>query len=301
MTYRNRVVSGVIVLGLLLLVACSGEGEGDQAEGAACSSTADCRGGQVCRENRCVPFSDPGSSPDGDLPDDGLPDEDPADHDGDVSSDGDTGDDPPGDGDADPSDGDIPDGDWPDGDDPDGDTADGDDSSGAYSVCHANTECPPDLKCVTVRSNPLSGWCTKNCTQDDECPQSPTNNPVGCHEGICVSLCGVYGGVCPPGLVCVAMEFCLEESGTQATKGPGETCGETAECIDAECVEGENTGPYCAPYCTSDADCSTAAPGSVGTCAASGSLQFCMYFCGMMAGGAPCPGDMWCEGNAICR
>ena len=185
------------------------------------------------------------------------------------------------------------------------DTGTGLGDAGVYAPCHTPDECQQGLSCVTVVQQPAHGQCTHDCVSDDDCEASPSGNQVGCHPQvkICLSLCGVYGGECPPGLVCTAHEFCLEPSNVQATKGPGEHCVGAAECVgEAECVEGENTSAYCAPLCSTNEDCAAAAPGHVGQCInASGMFSFCMFFCGMMAGGAPCPGDLVCEANSICR
>lgn len=176
---------------------------------------------------------------------------------------------------------------------------------GIYGVCSTPTECEVGLTCVTVVNEPEYGQCTHDCVDDSDCAPSPSGNQVACHPQakICLSLCGVHGGECPDGLVCTAHEVCLEPSGVEATKGPGEHCSGTAECLgEAECVEGENTSAYCAPLCDTNEDCSVAAPGHSGQCMnVSGVFSFCMFFCGMMAGGATCPGDLVCEGNTICR
>ncbi|MBI5535830.1 MAG: hypothetical protein HY898_24135 [Deltaproteobacteria bacterium] len=177
-------------------------------------------------------------------------------------------------------------------------------TAGPYEPCSTPDACQAGYKCVTTVTDPEYGQCTKDCGADTDCPASPSGNGVGCHPDtkICYSLCGVHGGTCPDGLVCTAQEFCLEPSLTVPTKGPGEHCIGSAECKDgAECVQGEYTAAYCAPKCQKDEDCTTAAPGSKGTCTDAGTFTFCMYYCGMMAGGAKCPGDMVCEGNAICR
>ncbi|MFW5740831.1 MAG: hypothetical protein ACOC1F_10750 [Myxococcota bacterium] len=176
---------------------------------------------------------------------------------------------------------------------------------GIYGVCHTPGDCAVGLTCTTVVQDPEYGQCTHDCVDDADCEPSPSGNPVACQPeaGICISLCGVHGGNCPAGLVCTAHEYCLEPSGVEATKGPGEHCSGKAECLgDAECVEGENTSAYCAPLCTTNEDCTAAAPGHVGQCIeAGGMFNFCMFFCGMMANGAPCPGDLVCEANTICR
>lgn len=177
-------------------------------------------------------------------------------------------------------------------------------SVGPYGPCTTDTECQAPYTCSKPFSDLAYGQCTRTCSTDADCPASPSANQVGCHPDAktCLSLCGAYGGACPVGLVCTAQQFCLPPSTTTATKGPGEHCTGSAECLDdAECVEGEYTKAYCAPLCQTNEDCSKAAPGSSGQCTDATTFKFCMFFCGMMANGATCPGDMVCEGNAVCR
>ncbi len=176
--------------------------------------------------------------------------------------------------------------------------------AGAYEPCNDPEDCEQAYQCIKLVTEPQYGQCTRTCAQDTDCPASPAGNPVACHptEHVCLSLCGVHGGTCPDWLACTAHEMCLEPSNVVASKGPGEHCTGSDECLDdAECVEGQYTAAYCAPLCTTNDDCSVASPGSVGQCANAGAFSFCMFFCGIMANGAPCPGDMVCEGNAVCR
>lgn len=172
-----------------------------------------------------------------------------------------------------------------------------------YTQCYTNHDCPPGYTCLTVRDNPLWGQCTIPCGAEDECPAAPHGNSVACwgQYGLCISLCGMHGGDCPEWLECIGMEFCLEQANIEATKGPGERCEESAECLgNAECISGEFTPASCFPLCASDADCAAAAPDAAGTCTNMGDVSFCMFYCGFMGGGKECPGDMECD-VAVCR
>jgi len=72
--------------------------------------------------------------------------------------------------------------------------------AGIYAPCYAPDECQQGLSCITAVQQPAHGQCTHDCVSDDECESSPSGNQVGCHPQakICLSLCGVYGGECPP-------------------------------------------------------------------------------------------------------
>jgi len=181
----------------------------------------------------------------------------------------------------------------------------------AYGACADSTECPQGMTCVLPFADAASGYCTKHCSGDGECPASTAGNPVGCHreggelQGTCVGLCGALNGgspTCEEWLKCAGEQFCLPPSTLTPTKGPGESCTGGAECLSGQCVEGENTPPHCALICQSDADC--AGPDGLwqGTCVGAGGLswKFCLWMCGMMAQGKGCPGDLTCQ-VAVCQ
>jgi hypothetical protein len=173
----------------------------------------------------------------------------------------------------------------------------------AYNPCDATATCKPGLRCVRTRKDPKYGQCTKSCESPDDCPAPPGGNKVSCFRNRCISLCGVHGGTCNPGLECYVDESCFEPVTTVPTKEAGQRCTDRSECKnDAECVEGQSTRPYCAPPCNTDDDCSASAPGAKGTCAQAGTKKICIYRCGALGGAADakCPGDMVCE-VAICR
>lgn len=87
------------------------------------------------------------------------------------------------------------------------------------------------------------------------------------------------------------------------TKTVGQHCSDKSECkAGLECVKGQYTSQHCDALCKNSQDCNTAAPGSVGNCIpAAGLGNICMYLCGVLANGAPCPGDLVCVANAVCR
>jgi hypothetical protein len=92
----------------------------------------------------------------------------------------------------------------------------------------------------------------------------------------------------------------LNAEAAAGTKKAGELCTEAFECADTmNCVSGQYTPAHCNPNCTSDTDCATSAPNAKGTCQNGGSINFCLYLCGVMGGGATCPGDLKCDG-AVC-
>lgn len=172
-----------------------------------------------------------------------------------------------------------------------------------YTKCMSEADCPEGNICLKVRNNPLWGQCTIPCHGNDVCPPAPHGNPTACwgEHDVCISLCDIHGGTCPDWLECIGMELCLEQADIDATKGPGERCGETAECVgNAECISGEVTEASCFPLCNSDADCVAAAPDAYAMCTNAGSFSFCMFYCGFMGQGKDCPGDMFCEA-VVCR
>lgn len=186
-------------------------------------------------------------------------------------------------------------------------------AAGPYGQCDVDGECNSDgsgLECFKFPDGKF-GYCTKGCTENTDCPESPTLNPVGCQKdegqtnGTCVSLCGAVGNEnpCPPWLDCVSSQFCLPPSTTIATKEVGEACTGPAECLSGECIEGQATRAHCAGKCVTDADCKGPEGNWSGTCTAGAGLtyNFCIYMCGMMASGAVCPGDLECVGMSVCQ
>ncbi len=88
------------------------------------------------------------------------------------------------------------------------------------------------------------------------------------------------------------------------TKKMGEHCVEDEECEgDAICAEGEYTSAHCSPVCTDNTPCIDEAANVKGTCTPVGGFEgnICLFFCGFMADGADCPGDLICVGGAACR
>jgi hypothetical protein len=186
-------------------------------------------------------------------------------------------------------------------------------AAGPYGQCDVDGECNSDgsgLECFKFPDSKF-GYCTKGCTENSDCPQSPTLNPVGCQKdggqttGTCVSLCGAVGNEnpCPPWLDCVSSQFCLPPSTTIASKEVGEACTGPAECLSGECIEGQATRAHCAGKCVTNDDCKGPEGKWSGTCTAGGGLSynFCIYMCGMMASGAVCPGDLECVGMSVCQ
>ena len=87
------------------------------------------------------------------------------------------------------------------------------------------------------------------------------------------------------------------------SKGVGEHCTDGKECADEMiCASGEYTSAHCTPRCDSTEQCNAAAPPAKGQCVPVGGFDgnICLWFCGMLADGADCPGDLSCE-VAACR
>ena len=87
------------------------------------------------------------------------------------------------------------------------------------------------------------------------------------------------------------------------SKGVGEHCTDGIECADEMiCASGEYTSAHCTPVCDSTEQCNAAAPPARGQCVPVGGFDgnICLWFCGMLAEGADCPGDLSCE-VAACR
>jgi len=88
------------------------------------------------------------------------------------------------------------------------------------------------------------------------------------------------------------------------TKKMGEHCLESVECEgEAICAAGEYTSAHCTPVCTDNAPCIDEANNVKGSCTPVGGFEgnICMFFCGFMADGGDCPGDLVCQGGAVCR
>jgi hypothetical protein len=201
--------------------------------------------------------------------------------------------------------------------DSDGDTDPPDtDIEGAYRQCDpANPDCPGGLSCITTLNDPLYGQCTRTCGGNDECPAPPDPEAmqVACNTAnhVCYVLCGEYESVCPDWLQCYNLQMCVEPTANPGQGGPGDDCDVIEDCAgapeSATCVEGETSGmKYCSPLCdgTNSADpvCTEGLADAAAQCIpiGTGNTGFCMYFCGIMAPGSVCPGDLACA-MGICQ
>ena len=84
----------------------------------------------------------------------------------------------------------------------------------------------------------------------------------------------------------------------------GQHCVESEECEgEAICAEGKYTSGHCTPICVDNTPCTDEAANVKGTCTPTGGMEgnICWFFCGFMADGGDCPGDLVCEGGAVCR
>ena len=189
-------------------------------------------------------------------------------------------------------------------------------AGGAYAQCDPeDPDCPEGLSCITTLDDPLYGQCTRGCDGNEDCPAppDPAAMQVACSttNDTCYILCGAYESVCPEWLECYNLQMCVEPSATEGTGGPGDDCEVIEDCAgapeEATCVEGESSGmQYCSPLCDSanptDPACTEGLTDASAQCVAigAGDAGICMYFCGVMAPGAVCPGDLTCAAG-ICQ